>query len=241
MTKNTIFLKVDQRKTPKKAKDLIKESRIAGVLYGHGINNQPLECDYQSFHKVFVQAGESTVIDLELGGKTMQVLIHQIAYDPVTNAYIHIDFFAPDMTKAITTHIPIRITGESICVKDLGGILVRNKESITIKCLPKDLPHDIEVDISALKEFYDAVTIADISTSSVITILDADDTILVSVQPPRVEEVETTAPAEGEVSTAEEGAEAGESTEPSSTKAPGGTKESDAKEGDRKGGKKDAK
>jgi large subunit ribosomal protein L25 len=199
MTKVTITLKAEPR-SQKRAKDLRKEKRVPGVLYGFDVENQPLECNEQAFHRVFVQAGESTVIDLDLSGSTVPVLIHEVSFDPVTSAYAHVDFFAPDMTKEVTAKIALRITGEAPAVKNLGAILVRNRDTVTVRCLPKDLPHDIPVDISLLENFHDAVLVSALSLPSTVAVLEEGDEIVASVQPPRKEEEgEKAAPAEGEV------------------------------------------
>lgn len=210
MTTSSITLQADARSS-NPAKEIRRKLRIPGVLYGHGAENQTLECDYQTFHKVFKKAGESTMVDLQIGGKSVPVLIHDISYDPVTSAYTHIDFFAPDMTKEVTANVPIRLVGESPCVKDEGGILIRNRDTLTVKCLPMNLPHDIEVDISTLAVFHDAILVSQVKVPSSVTLQDAEDDIVASVQPPRKEE-EITVAAESEAGSTAAGAE-GEKTE----------------------------
>lgn len=234
MTASSITLQANPRERKNDVKHLRKRGFVPGVLYGYKVENQPVECIYQEFHKVFASAGESTVINLQVEGKTFPVLIHQIAYDPVTNAYDHIDFFVPDMSKEVTTNVPIRITGESLGVKELGGILVRNRENVTVKCLPKDLPHNITIDISVLENFHDTVTVSDLNLPDVVTLLEAEDEILISVQPPRKEEEVVVAPAaEGEAAEGEETtAEAAEGEEKDEKKEGGeekGSKEKNVK------------
>lgn len=226
MSTSKIILQALPRDKQKRLKDLQGDDRVPGILYGHQVKNQPVECDNREFHKVFKKAGESTVIDLQVEGKSFSVLIHQIAYDPVTDDYIHVDFFAPNMSKEVTTNVPVRLTGESIGVKEMGGILIRNRDTITVKCLPKDLPHEIAIDISVLENFHDTVTIADLNLPQTVSLLEGEEEIIISLQPPRKEE-EATPTAEGE-----EGAEGDVTTAESS--------DGEKKEGDESGdGKKE--
>jgi large subunit ribosomal protein L25 len=189
MVKDAITLEARPRKAAgKKVKDLRKQKRIPGVLYGYKVENQPVECLEQEFHKVFVKAGESTVVDLSVEGKTVPVLIHHIAFEPISGNYAHIDFLALDMTKEVTTHVPIRTIGEAPGVKELGGVLVHNRDTLTVKCLPKDLPHAIEVDLSSLQNFHDTIVVSALKVPPHVTILEKAEEIVVSLQPPRKEE-----------------------------------------------------
>jgi large subunit ribosomal protein L25 len=226
-------VKRDSAKT--RAKDLRAEDLVPGVLYGYQADNQPLECKYQEFHKVYVKAGESTVIDLEVDGKTFPVLIHDLSLDPVSSRYEHVDFFAPDMSKEITAKVPIRIEGESPGVKDQGGILVTLRDAIEVKCLPRDLPSEIIVDISNLKEFHESVIVSALSIPASVTVLTGEEEMVVTVQPPRKEEEVTPVVAEGEEGAVAEG-EAAPAEGDAAAAAEGDTPASD---GDKAEAKKD--
>mgnify|MGYP004005523605 CR=1 FL=1 len=192
-----ITLEITPRTKEKKVKDLREQGTVPCVLYGHEIENQQIECDEQEFHKTFVRAGESTIIDLDMGGKKTSVLIHKIDRDPVTDRCIHIDFFAPNMKKEITTHISIVANGEVPAVKELGGVLVTHRDSIEVRCLPKDLPHEIVVDLSKLAEIGDSISVSDLSLGEHVAAQLEDDEIIFAVEAPRKEEVVEN-PAEGE-------------------------------------------
>ena len=224
MAKNSITLTARPRTLKgKNVNDVRRAGSIPGVLYGHAVKNQPIECTVQEFHKVYVKAGESSVVELTLEDKTIPVLIHAIAFEPVTGNYDHIDFLALDMSREVTTHVPVRSVGEAPGVKELGGVLVHNRDSLTVKCLPKDLPQAIEVDLSSLKNFHDTVTVATLKVPHGVKILENPTEIVVSLQPPRKEEeapvaaataegavAEGAAPAEGAAAAAAPAAEAPE-------------------------------
>lgn len=183
-------LEAQTRKERKRKTNALRESdKIPAVLYGHGIKNQSLTIDFIVFDKLYKKAGESTLIDLAVDGKTpSKVLIQDIQYNPVTGAYSHIDFYQVRMDEKITTHVSIQFIGEAPAVKQHGGILVKSKDKIEIECLPKDLIHEIKVDLSQLKNIDDTIRISQLALPKEVTILEDMEEPIISVAPPRSEE-----------------------------------------------------
>ncbi len=214
----TIALKATKRDASGKAKDIRRNELVPGVLYGHKTENQPIQCEYQAFHKTYVDAGESTIVELDVEGKKTSVLIQSLHLDPVTGSYEHVDFFAPDMMKEVTTNVPIKTINEAPGVKEQGGVLVRNRDQVSVKCLPKDLPHEIVIDLTPLENFHDAVNVKDLTIPGEVTIMEDPNTLIVSIAPPRKEEEVKPVIAEGEEGEAapaegEEGTKEGEGEE----------------------------
>jgi len=235
----SITLKASARDKAKKGKVIRREGLIPGTVYGPKTKNVDLCFAYQEFHKVYVAAGESTLVELEMSSGKVPVLIHALQFHPVTGDFIHIDLFAPDMTKEITANVPLRIVGESLGVKEQGGVIVRNRDHVTVKCLPKDLPHDIEVDISVLVNFHDSIMVSQLKVSAAVKITDDAETFLISLIPPRAEEAEVApvvavdgaavdgaVPAEGASAAGAEGEKKEEGGKPPAAgKAPAGKKD----------------
>lgn len=171
-----------------KAKDLLNDGFVPGIVYGHGIENVAVQISARDFSKIFNEAGESSLLSLKIDGKDFgNVIIHDYQCDPLTGDFIHFDLHKVRMDEKITAHIDVVLNGESPAVKDLGGILVVGHDSIEIKCLPSDLIHEVEVDISVLKTFDDMIRVKDLLISDVIEVLSEEDDVLVSVEPPRSE------------------------------------------------------
>lgn len=181
-----IVLKVDKR--DKKGNAARGEGLIPAVVYGKGKENQALSVDSLDFEKAFRKAGTSTIIELDVSGEKKKVLIQDIDYHPVTDKVIHIDFYEISMKEKITTNVPLKFVGESTAVIDKNGTLVTNKDELEIECLPADLPHEIEVNISSLDDFEKAIHVSDISLSEKIEIKDDPEEMIVTVEPPRTEE-----------------------------------------------------
>ncbi len=166
-----------------------KEGLVPAVVYGHKITPHNLWVDFMDFDKVYGQAGESTIIELDIDGKKKaNVLIHDIQSDPLTDKFSHVDFFQVKMDEKIETEIPLEFVNASPAVKEMGGVLIKSVDAILIGCLPADLPSKIEVDISKLKTFDNRISIKDLEISDKVKVLVDTSTIVASVAPPRTEE-----------------------------------------------------
>lgn len=191
-----VTLKIYHRNISKKdLKNIRKNNCIPGVIYGNINTNKNIYVDYNTFVKTFKLAGTNTIIDL-IDEKNIKIptIVRSVDFHPVTNKIIHIDFFAVRMDMEIDTTVDISIIGESDAVKLQGGILIYNLEKIDIRCLPSDLIHTIEVDISNIKEIGESIYVKDLKVPSKIKILNNPDEIVVSVvaQTEEKEETQTT-------------------------------------------------
>ncbi|MBU0598000.1 50S ribosomal protein L25 [Patescibacteria group bacterium] len=183
-------LRAELRQSVGKKVDTVRQQgKIPAVLYGREIKNVNLFLDYRTFEIIYKEVGGSSLVDLQIDKqKPVKVLIHDIQRDPVTNNYIHADFYQVKMTEKITAEVAISFIGESRAVKESGGIMVKNLTSAKIEALPQDLVKEIEVDITSLKTFEDIIRVKDLKFPPGITIKEKMDRVVVKVQPPRTEE-----------------------------------------------------
>jgi len=220
-----IILKAEPRVEMKggNPKRMLKDNILPIIVYGPDFENLNLKVDYQEFLKVLSAAGESTVVNLSVGDKTMQVLIHKVQRNPINNKVVHVDFYHFDKKKKFSVEVPINFVGESKAVKE-GGILVTNINSVLAECLYTDLISEIKVDLSVLENINDSIYVSDLKVSEGVNFLTSKDQIIVAVKPMRAEEVIEKVeeePVEGEEG--EEGVEPveGEEGEASEKKAEG--------------------
>lgn len=185
-----VEIKLKTRKKLGKVNSIRADRKIPCILYGPGIKkSMPLEVDYKGFKEAYSEAGGSTIVELDIDGKDKKnVLIKDIQIDPITSDYIHIDFYQINMKEKITANVELNYVGVSKAVKDLAGILIKNLNEIEVKCLPADLPKEINVDISVLKTFDDFIKIKDLEISNKIEISANAGDIVATVTPPRTEE-----------------------------------------------------
>jgi large subunit ribosomal protein L25 len=168
--------------------DLRAAGQVPANMYGFGTEPTNITVDRNAFVKAYLAAGTSTVVDLMIDGTTHPVLIAEIQRDPVTDFVTHADFRRVDLTQKIEANIPLKLVGESMAVKGLGGTLVQSLEEIEVLSLPNALVHEINVDISALQTFDDVIRVADITVPAGIEVKTESDVAVASVQPPRSDE-----------------------------------------------------
>ena len=157
-------------------------------MYGKGQETLNLQVPVKDFNKALKEAGESTLVYVNVEGKAYPTIIHDVARDPVKDQIIHADFYKVSLTEKIKTKIPVVFVGESPAVKDLAGIFVRNVNELEVEALPQNLPHEITVDISSLKAFGDQIMVKDVDLGKDVTIEADADTILATVQEPKSQE-----------------------------------------------------
>lgn len=183
----------------KKVKNLRKKGILPGVLYGPKIENRPLEIDLKEFEKIYKEAGESSLISLEVDKKKFLVLIHEVKLDSLTEKPVHADFYQPRLDEEVEVTVPLVFEGEAGAVKDLGGTLVKNISEVEVKALPQNLPHEIKVSIDRLKTFEDNILIKDLIVSKEVKILKEPKEIVAAVSPPEKVEEELEKPIEEKV------------------------------------------
>lgn len=191
-------LKAVKRDTALKAKEIRKQDRIPAVVYGDNKENLFIDFDYQEFRKLFRHAGHNTLINLIVEGeaKPIEVLIHMVDHDPVSGNFQHVDIRRIKRGVKISTEVNIIFEGISEAVKTLGGILVTSKTYLDVKCLPKDLIHEVKVDLGKLVDFHSKITVADIVVPETVEVLNASDELVAMVTAPRAVIEEESAPAE---------------------------------------------
>jgi large subunit ribosomal protein L25 len=178
--------------TGKKVNTLRRENIIPAIVYGRHMK-QPMtvQFDKNAFLKVYRAAGESTVVDLT-GDNTELVLIHQISTNPVTDMLEHVDFLAVKADEKVQASVAISLEGVSPAEKDGLGRVELVKDHVLVEALPRDLPHDIKLDISGLKTLQDGIFVSDLQLGAKVTVLDDAEQPIVAIVALQDEAEETT-------------------------------------------------
>lgn len=199
MTKEKLVLKCEKREPGEKAGQIRREGKVPGVVYGPEIKSLSLTAKKAEFEKIFQAAGESSLIDLVVGDNApVPALIKRVDLTPVHHEAEHFDLYQVNMKKEITAEIPLVFIGESKAVKELGGTLVKNLDSLEVTCLPADLVDQIEVDISRLESFSDAIRVKDLAISQKVEFSRDQEDLVASVMEAMEETAEET-PAAGAI------------------------------------------
>jgi large subunit ribosomal protein L25 len=183
----TFTLAVEPRtRIGKSLKTSRKQGLIPAVLYGHDIAPATYFIPALPFARLYEEAGESTVIEVKpTKGKAVNALIHDVQHDPITGAVAHVDLYQVRMDEEIETGIELEFTGEAPAIRESGGVLVKTLEEIQVKCLPKDLPASVIVDLSVLKTFDDQIRVRDLPIGTGVAVLIDPETMVAFVEAPR--------------------------------------------------------
>ena len=211
----------------KKVKLLRQKGLIPAVIYGGKREPISITLDKKEFEKVYGDAGSSSLIEVDLGGKKENVLAQEPQDDPVTGNILHVDLIRVRMDEKIKTEIPLRFIGESIAVEQNDGTLITPRDNIEVECLPGDLVHEIEIDLGALVDFESQIKTSNITPPPGIEILTDPDDVIALVEPPRSEEEL----AELEKPTADQEAEAVEAVAGTKEETTEGEESTEAAEG----------
>ena len=147
-------LKLTVKRREKTGKNANRKLRANGVIpavfYKAGGEPMALEVNEAALNKLYVQAGRTTMFDLEIEGNgTHPALIWDVEYYPTKSRFQHIDFYGVDLDKELKIRVPLEFSGVAKGTK-LGGKLEVYRERIFIYAKPADLPQKINVDIANL-------------------------------------------------------------------------------------------
>ena len=206
-------LKAQVRKTTGKglARALRREGRIPAVLYGPKTDSMMLSIDFKEFEQIVKKANiGSVLLNLQIqNGETLTrpAMIKELQTNPVSGAFLHIDFYEIDMQRKINVSVPVVTRGKSAGVEE-GGLLQIVRREIELFCLPTAIPESIEVDISDLT-IGDSIHVREITLPGDVELPEDIDFTVITVLAPKVEEevVEEEELEEGEEAAEEEGAE----------------------------------
>ncbi len=174
----------------KKVNRIRKEWLVPGIVYGRHLKSPlAVQFDKVAFIKTYKTTGVSTPVDLT-GDQNELVLIHHVETDPVSDVVIHVDFLAVKADEKVKASVAIIMTGIAPVEKDGIGKVQLVKDHIMVEALPRDLPHDIKVDISNLNTLQDGIFVSDLVISDKVTILDDEELPVVVVSQLQKEEVE---------------------------------------------------
>ncbi len=189
-----------------RGKKFAKQMRAAGqvpaVVYHRGDEPVSIAVSNKEISKILnAHAGENILINLTIEKakkKTRAVIIKEVQQDPVKRFILHVDFNEISLSEHIIIDVEIVAKGESIGVKQEGGILEHVLREIKISCLPMDIPKHIDVDISGLK-VGDAIHVKDVVVSDKVKVLTDPDSLIIQVRLPVEEKAAEEAAATPEI------------------------------------------
>ena len=204
-----VVLKATKRDvTGKQVNALRRSGKLPAVIYGRRTDPVIITLDAHDAGLTLSKVGSSSLITVDVEGTEYPVLVRERQRDFIKNRLTHVDFLAVSLTEKIRAEVRIELTGVSGAVKDFDAVLVTGLHTLSVECLPSDLPDHITVDIAPLAKVGDSIHVRDVSLGDKVQILDDPDEMIVNATYAKVEVEAPTAAAEGAVVAPE--AEAGE-------------------------------
>ncbi len=189
------LLATDRSVLGKKTRFLRRQGITPVHLFGHGLKSQALQCDTAKLRQILTQVGTTRPVSLEIEGdkQPRMVFVREVQIDRLTEQLLHVDFYQVKKTEKIKVDVPIILVGEAPAMKTKGRSLLHGVTSLSIECLPGDIPPQIEVDLSPLEEAEQVIHVRDITLSPDITVMIDPDQLVAKVAEARVLEEEVVA------------------------------------------------
>jgi len=133
---------------------LRNSGKTPGIVYGVGAEPQLVELDHNAlWHALKKEVFHSSILDLEIGGKSQQVLLRDVQYHPFRQLVLHVDFQRVDPNKQIHTKVPLHFMNQESnpAVKLSGAVISHVVNEIEVACLPGSLPEFLEVDLAKIE------------------------------------------------------------------------------------------
>lgn len=174
-------LKVEKRTVlGKQVKKLRRDGILPANIYGKDLKSTAVQVPEKDFLAVYKEAGETGLVDVDLGGKITPALIHNMQKN-FRDQILHADFFQVNLKEKVKTMVPLEFIGEPKAVVDKIGILMNIISEVEVEALPTDLPEKIEVNVEHLTNINDQITIADLKVPAGVTVLTDPEQVVTKI------------------------------------------------------------
>jgi large subunit ribosomal protein L25 len=133
---------------------LRRAGQTPGIIYGGADAPQLIALDGNAlFHALKKEAFHGSILDLEIDGKSQQVLLRDFQMHAYKQMVLHADFQRVDASKALHTKVTLHFINAEIspAVKLGGAVISHVLNELEVSCLPGQLPEFIEVDLAKLE------------------------------------------------------------------------------------------
>ena len=167
-----------------------QEGMIPAILYGADTVSIPLTLNKKDVFAILkAETGENTIFKISFNSETRNTMIKELQKDPVTDEILHADLIQIVMDNVISVSVPIVLVGEAVGVKAEGGFVDFVTREVEIECLPKNIPEQLEIDISSL-HLHQSLKVEDLSSPGEIMLVTDPNTVVVLIHAPTKEEFE---------------------------------------------------
>jgi large subunit ribosomal protein L25 len=179
----TIEVLAREQRGSREARRMRKQGRLPGILYGRGRDPQAFSVNELEL-RAALKAGHA-LLDAQLGGETVPVIVKDQQHHPVRGGFTHIDLLEVDLKQKIHSTVPLELIGVDDAPGVVqGGVLDHVTRELNIEALPTDIPDSVTIDVSAL-EMNTTFLLSEATIPSNLTVLDdPDETVIATITPP---------------------------------------------------------
>ena len=166
----------------------VKHLRRQGITPVHMYDSSgscSLQVETKTLYQLLASHGKTSPVTIRIGEEDHSAFVREVQRNPVSEEIIHVDFIEVDLSKSIRTQVPVVLVGEAPAVRLHSGIVNQLIYSLSLECLPKDIPSSIEIDVSGLDEIDASVLVSDINLGASVTITSSLQENVVRIQAPR--------------------------------------------------------
>ncbi len=213
MSSDIISLTLAKREVVgKQVRGLRRDGKVPAVIHNHGKDSIIVNAPFAEITKVYEKAGKHHPVDLKVGSDKYLAIIRDVDLDPRKNTLRHVVFNAVRQNEKVQTEVPIRFEGDSAAEK-AGLMLLTQLDVVEVEATPRNLPDEIVVNVEALAEIGNKISVADLKAPEGVTIItEAEHPVVAVIETPaqqseEAEEAENSEEGSEEDETPEEGRE----------------------------------
>jgi large subunit ribosomal protein L25 len=179
-----VELQVSRREILGKKVRFLRRQGITPLhLFGHDFESLPLQCDTDALQHVLAQSGHAALVALKLGNERRRrsVVVREIQRGPRRGELLHVDFYQVRMAEKIKVEVPVVLVGEAPASKPRGSTLLQELNTLTVECLPSEIPASVELDLGALTDPEQVIRVKDIELGEEIAVLNDPELVVVRI------------------------------------------------------------
>ena len=167
-------------------KRMRKAGTIPAAVYGRKVKASNIQVHGKTFSKLLEgSASDNILVSLKIAGEEQLALVQEVQHDYLRGGILHIDFHAVAADEEIHANVPVSMIGEAKGLKQ-GGLVEAIHHEIEVRCLPKDLPESIQIDVTGL-EVGKGIHVSEITFPEGVTCRLGGDVVIIMCEEPKVE------------------------------------------------------
>lgn len=179
-----VELQVSKREILGKKVRFLRRQGITPVhLFGHDIESLALQCDTDALQRMLAQSGHAALVALKLGNERRRrtVVVREIQRGSRRGELLHVDFYQVRMAEKIKVEVPIVLVGEAPASRARGNTLLQELNTLTVECLPSEIPASVELDLGALTDPEQVIRAKDVEVGEEIAVLNDPELVVVRI------------------------------------------------------------